>query len=379
MPPTPKPVTIFYSYSHKDEKYRNDLASSLALMKRQGLIREWYDRDLVPGDKWEDKIFGELESADLILLLVSRDLINSDFIWGQELKRAMDRDAAGEARVVPIVIRPAEWQGSPLGALQALPKNAKPVTLWQNRDSAWLDVANGIRKAIGELHAGVKSKTTRTVTPVAPIDKGQAPAVSRSPRAGATARPVERAAASAVVRRTIYTAENSEKLPGRVARSEGDPPTGDAAVDEAYEYVGVAYQFFKEAFGRDSIDGSGTPLTVSVHYGKGFNNGFWNGNQIIMGDGDGQLFGRFTIAPEVMGKEFANGVIQHDAQLEYWEQSGALSDSLGIAFATMVKQFHLGQTVEKADWLIGDKLLGPKFNGQALYSLAKPGSAHDDS
>jgi len=135
MPSTPKPVTIFYSYSHKDEKYRDDLASSLALMKRQGLIREWYDRDLVPGDKWEDKIYAELESADLILLLVSRDLISSDFVWGQELKRAMDRDAVGDARVIPIVVRPAEWLGSPLGALQALPKNAKPVTLWQNRDS----------------------------------------------------------------------------------------------------------------------------------------------------------------------------------------------------------------------------------------------------
>src|SRR5262249_54301784 len=154
MPSESKPVTIFYSYSHKDEKYRDDLASSLGLLKRQGRIHEWYDRDLVPGEKWEDKIYQELGSAHLILLLVSRDLINSDFIWGQELKRAMDRDATGEARVIPIVVRPADWQGSPLGALQALPKNAKPITLWQNRDSAWLDVANGIRKAIGELQAG---------------------------------------------------------------------------------------------------------------------------------------------------------------------------------------------------------------------------------
>ena len=77
-------------------------------MKRQGIIREWYDRDLVPGEPWENKIYGQLESADLILLLVSRDLINSDFIWSQELRRAMDRHAAGGARVIPIVIRPAD-------------------------------------------------------------------------------------------------------------------------------------------------------------------------------------------------------------------------------------------------------------------------------
>jgi TIR domain len=101
MAPVPKAVAIFYSYAHKDEKYRDDLAASLALMKRQGIIREWYDRDLVPGEQWENKIYGELESADLILLLVSRDLINSDFIWSQELRRAMDRHAAGGARVIP--------------------------------------------------------------------------------------------------------------------------------------------------------------------------------------------------------------------------------------------------------------------------------------
>jgi hypothetical protein len=379
MPRAPKPITIFYSYSHKDERYRDDLASSLALLKRQGLIREWYDRNLVAGERWEEAIYRELASADLILLLISRDLINSDFIWGQELKRAMDRDATGQARVIPIVVRPADWQASPLGALQALPKNAKPITLWQSRDSAWLDVARGIRAAIDDLQSGVKSKAARTVTPVTPIkDKRARPRTAgqkpreRSGRQEDAAAPV----ATAAPQRTIFTADNSERLPGRIARREGDPITGDIAVDEAYDYVGVTYRFFNEVFQRNSIDDNGLPLNAVVHYGKGFNNGFWNGTHIILGDGDGELFHRFSIAVEVVAKEFANGVIQHDAQLEYWEQSGAIFDSLAIVLATMVKQFHFKQTVTQADWLVGDRLIAAK--GKALFSLAKPGSAYDN-
>ena len=239
MPPASKPITIFYSYSHKDERYRDDLASSLALLKRQGLIREWDDRDLVAGERWEDAIYRELDSATVILLLISRDLINSDFIWGQELKRAMDRHAAGQARVIPVVIRPADWQASPLGALQALPKNAKPITLWQNRDSAWLDVAKGIRAAIAELQAGVKSKAGRTVTPVTPIKDSRVRLrpVAQTPGKRAARKPAAAGAASAI-RRTVYTADNSEQLPGQVARREGDPVTGDVAVDEAYRLHG---------------------------------------------------------------------------------------------------------------------------------------------
>src|SRR5215510_12260119 len=120
-----KPVTIFYSYSHKDEKYRDALSSSLAPLKRQGLIREWYDGDIVPGEKWEEKIYQQLDSADVVLMLVSRDFINSDFIWGTELQRAMDRESVNQARVIPIILRPTDWQSSPLGTLQALPKNTK--------------------------------------------------------------------------------------------------------------------------------------------------------------------------------------------------------------------------------------------------------------
>ena len=95
-----KTISAFYSYSHKDEKFREQLSSSLALLKRQQLIKEWYDGDMVPGEKWEKEIYEQLESSELILLLVSQDFINSDFIWGKELERAMARDSAGNARVV---------------------------------------------------------------------------------------------------------------------------------------------------------------------------------------------------------------------------------------------------------------------------------------
>jgi len=378
MPETSKAPTIFYSYSHRDEKYRDDLASSLALLKRQGLVREWYDRDLVPGEKWEEKIFEMMNSADLILLLVTRDLINSDSIWGRELKLAMNRDAAGDGRVIPIVVRPTDWQGSPLGQLQALPKNAKPITLWKNRDSAWLDVANGIRKAIADLEAGGRSKKARIVTPVTAVQQRRASTGWAHQKVSARKQADEMPVASMQLRRTIYTANNKETLTGRVARREGEPPTGDISVDEAYEYLGTAHQFFKDVFDRDSIDGNGMPLEAIVHYGKHFNNGFWNGRYIILGDGDGQLFNRFSIAPEVVATQFSGGVIEHDTDLEYWQQSGAIINSLAIVFATMVKQYWLKQTTERADWLIGDRLLGSGVKGKALFSLAKPGNAYDD-
>jgi Zn-dependent metalloprotease len=217
------------------------------------------------------------------------------------------------------VIRPAEWQASPLGELQALPKNAKPVTLWANQDSAWLDIANGIRKAIGELQAGVKAKVALKVTPVGPVDEKSTKAASKPRKVGTEKLTGEEAAASTLLRRTIYTANHSETLPGRVARREGEPPKGNAAIDEAYDFVGLVYRFFKEIFQRDSVDVKGMPLEVIVHYGKSFNNGFWNGKQLIMGDGDGHIFNRFTLAPEVMASEFTKGVIDHDAQLEYWD------------------------------------------------------------
>src|SRR5262245_14882000 len=112
--PTPpaRPVTLFYSYSHRDEKLRDALAKHLMLLKRQGLLKEWYDRQIDAGDEWKDEIEANLNSADIILLLVSVDFIASEFCWGKELTRALERHNAGEARVIPVILRPVDWTGA---------------------------------------------------------------------------------------------------------------------------------------------------------------------------------------------------------------------------------------------------------------------------
>ena len=144
------PARLFYSYAHKDEKYRDELDKHLTGLQRQGVIQDWHDRKIIPGEPWEEAIGEQLQKADIILLLVSPDFIASDYCWGVEVAGAMARHQAGEARVVPIIVRPADWNGAVFGGLQALPKNAKPVSMWTSRDEAWLDVVQGIRRMLEE-------------------------------------------------------------------------------------------------------------------------------------------------------------------------------------------------------------------------------------
>ena len=146
-----KPARLFYSYSHKDEDLRNELEEQLALLKRQGLISGWHDRRIVPGQEWAAAIDENLESADVILLLVSAAFLNSDYCYDKEMTRALERHETKQARVIPILIRAVDWSEAPFSKLQILPKDAKPVTSWPNRDEAWTDVAKGIRKAIEDL------------------------------------------------------------------------------------------------------------------------------------------------------------------------------------------------------------------------------------
>jgi hypothetical protein len=144
------PVRVFCSYSHDDEGLRDELDRHLGHLKRSGLVRHWHDRAILPGNEWKDEIEGALEAADLILLLVSSSFLASDYCFDKEMLRAMERHEQGEARVVPIILRPADWNSTPFGKLQALPKDAKPVTTWPNRDEAFLDVARGIRRVVAE-------------------------------------------------------------------------------------------------------------------------------------------------------------------------------------------------------------------------------------
>ena len=179
-------------------------------------------------------------------------------------------------------------------------------------------------------------------------------------------------------RRTIYDAQNSETLPGVMVRAEGADSNGDIAVDEAYDGLGATYDFFWDTFERDSIDDDGMPLEATVHFGEDYGNAFWNGVQMVFGDGDGELFNRFTSSLDVIGHELAHGVTEDEAGLIYWREPGALNESMSDVFGSLVKQKLLGQTADEADWLIGAELLGPEVDGVALRSMKAPGTAYDD-
>jgi hypothetical protein len=144
------PIEVFFSYSHRDEELRDELAIHLTMLKRQGIIAAWHDREITAGSDWAGAIDDHLNSASIILLLISANFLASDYCYDIELTQAMQRHAAGEARVLPVILKPCDWTGAPFGKLQALPKNAKPVTKWDDRDEAFLNIAQGIRAAIAK-------------------------------------------------------------------------------------------------------------------------------------------------------------------------------------------------------------------------------------
>ncbi|MFI1104641.1 M4 family metallopeptidase [Streptomyces melanogenes] len=178
--------------------------------------------------------------------------------------------------------------------------------------------------------------------------------------------------------RTIYDARHLETLPGSKVHSESDTPSRDATVNRAHAGLGATFELYLKAFGRHSIDDSGLPLDATVHYGQKYDNAFWNGEQMVFGDGDGDLFLDFTIPVDVIGHELTHGVTQYTANLEYFGQSGALNESLSDVFGSLIKQYALGQSADQADWLIGAGLLGPNIHGEALRSMKAPGTAYDD-
>ena len=179
-------------------------------------------------------------------------------------------------------------------------------------------------------------------------------------------------------KRVVHTANNTESLPGEVARSNGDPPVGDPAVDEAFESSGQVWDMFDSQFGRQSIDGGGGTVSITVHYGRDYDNAFWDGTQLVFGDGDGQIFDRFTKPMDVMAHEYTHGVTQFTVGLAYQDQPGALNESISDVFASIAKQHVLGQTAAQADWLIGEGLFMPGINARALRSMREPGTAYDD-
>lgn len=184
--------------------------------------------------------------------------------------------------------------------------------------------------------------------------------------------------------RIIYDAEHGANLPGTIVRREGDPPSEDVTVNEAYDGSGVTYDLFFSEYQRNSIDDNGMRLDSTVHYRLGYDNAFWDGEQMVYGDGDenlpdeDRLFNRFTIAIDIMGHELTHGVTQFEAKLQYFQQPGALNESMSDVFGSLVKQYQLGQTATEADWIIGGGLLTENVNGVGIRSMKAPGTAYDD-
>ncbi|MEP0754497.1 M4 family metallopeptidase [Trichocoleus sp. Lan] len=179
-------------------------------------------------------------------------------------------------------------------------------------------------------------------------------------------------------RRTIFDAKNGNDLPGTLVRSEGDPPSEDTAINEAYDGSGATYDLYEQVFERNSIDNRGLRLDSTVHFGVKYDNAFWNGDQMVYGDGDGEIFERFTKAIDVIGHELTHGVTQYEANLIYYGESGALNESFSDVFGSLVKQRVLNQTAEEADWIIGEGLFTANVKGVGIRSMKAPGTAYDD-
>lgn len=144
---------IFTSYAHEDEALKTEMDKYLKVLKRSGKIDTWNDRVLMAGEEWDKTIMDELNKANIILLLVSVDFNASDFIWEKELTEAMRRHEEGSACVVPIILRKCQWTSLPYAKLQALPRNAQPITEFANRDAAFTEVANGIERLVDHILA----------------------------------------------------------------------------------------------------------------------------------------------------------------------------------------------------------------------------------
>lgn len=181
--------------------------------------------------------------------------------------------------------------------------------------------------------------------------------------------------------------QKSRPLPGIRARAEGESPVHDAAVNEAYDNLGITLDFFHQVFGRDSLDGRGMDVIASVHYGQGYPNAMWNGSQMLFGDGDGVHIGGFTRSLDIVAHELTHAVTQHTiagglgvvrraGHIDLAGEAGALNESICDVFASLVKQWHRKQKAHDADWLIGTGVLAPEL-GRAVRSLKHPGKTEE--
>ena len=180
-------------------------------------------------------------------------------------------------------------------------------------------------------------------------------------------------------RREVYDSENGVQQRKTLVRAEGDPATADTDVTSAYDYSGLVRAFFDEELNRRSIDNRCMDLVLNVHFGTNYNNAFWDGDEMTFGDGDGVIFTGFAQSLDVVAHELAHGVTQFTAGLIYKNQSGALNEHFSDVFGTAITQWANNESVQDADWLIGDEIMGPALYGESLRSMRHPGTAYDNN
>jgi len=178
--------------------------------------------------------------------------------------------------------------------------------------------------------------------------------------------------------REVWDSQQSWVQRVSLNRGEGDAATGDGDTDTVYDFAGDVRDFLSKDLSRNSIDNLGMKLILNVHYGVSYMNAFWDGDEMTFGDGDGSIFSGFARSLDVVAHELAHGVTQFTANLDYFSQSGALNEHFSDVFGTTVTQLANGESVDTADWLIGDEIMGPTLFGEALRSMRTPGTAYDN-
>lgn len=179
--------------------------------------------------------------------------------------------------------------------------------------------------------------------------------------------------------RKIYDSQNTNNQRVKLVRSEGDPISSDESVNNSYDSTGEVFEYFKSVLGRNSIDNLGMDLVTNVHFGQKYQNAFWDGDDITLGDGDGKIFVNFSKSLDVIAHEIAHGVTQFTANFKYSGQSGALHEHFSDVFGSAITQYAAKQNAEDADWLIGNEIMGPELYGESIRSMSEPGTAYDNA
>jgi len=379
------PLNIFYSYAHKDEKSRAELSKHLAPFRRAGSIKEWYDGDIEAGEEFERAINENIYDADIILLIISVNFVNSDYCWEKEMSVALKLHDSSSAQVIPVMLNPISVPISamPFGKIKVLPKDGKPVSHWETQSDGWNDVATTIGGIIEHLNNSKKKPKEKHGAAISSSAKTNAKPSKKSAKLATrkTARQDNLPVAALRIKgslnkinRVIYDAQHLELIPGKIIRQEGTAPVKDKIANEVYNNLGMVYDFFNNVYGRHSVDNKGMPLRVVIHFGKNFRNIFWDGRNIVIGDGD-DIMKNFH-EKEFLAHDFTFAMIQYESGLEYWGESGSLMVASGHIFGCLCRQYYNKENARQASWVFGENSLSGRGIRRGLFSISDPGTAY---